>query len=226
MILLRARALHRCCPGGLAEPESAGRWERERLADRRRTGEGIGPRPWPCCRGLGVLEPAHGCGCPAHRRRAAGRAGPDRRATATAGRRSGGPEAETTCHLSTVLAGLAPCLAGRGRARPPAGRGRSALAPATPARPPRSRSLPGTSKAPARPRRPAQRIRADCLKTQVTVTGTVLAPHRPATSPPNGPSTSTSTAAATPPPPAALPAKTAAMDAGTGEVHEGCTGGI
>ena len=60
MILLRARALHRCCPGGLAEPESAGRWERERLAVRRRTGEGFGPGPLPCCRDLGVLEPAHG----------------------------------------------------------------------------------------------------------------------------------------------------------------------
>jgi putative transposase len=49
-------------------------------------------------------------------------------------------------------------------------------APATTAQPPCSRSLPGTSQAPARPRRPPQRIRADRLKAQVTATGTVLAP--------------------------------------------------
>jgi len=41
---------------GLAEPESAGRWEREQLADRRRTGEGFGQGPLPCCRRLDVLR--------------------------------------------------------------------------------------------------------------------------------------------------------------------------
>jgi hypothetical protein len=50
-------------------------------------------------------------------------------------------------------------------------------APATPARPPRGRSLPGTEQAPARPRRPPRRIRASRLKAQVTASGTILAPR-------------------------------------------------
>ena len=37
--------------------------------------------------------------------------------------------------------------------------------------------FPGTNQAPASPRRPPQRIRASCLKAQVTATGTVLAPN-------------------------------------------------
>jgi len=49
-------------------------------------------------------------------------------------------------------------------------------APATPARPSHSRSFPGTSKAPARLRRPPQRIRASCLKAQVTACGTIWYP--------------------------------------------------
>ncbi len=51
-----------------------------------------------------------------------------------------------------------------------------ARAPATPARPPRGRSFPGTSQAPTNPRRPPQRIRASCLKARVTASGTILAP--------------------------------------------------
>ena len=47
-----------------------------------------------------------------------------------------------------------------------------------PARPPRSRPFPGTDQGPASPRRPPQRIRASCLKAQVTASSAVLAPHR------------------------------------------------
>jgi len=54
-----------------------------------------------------------------------------------------------------------------------------APAPATTARPSRSRSFPGTDQAPTSPRRPSQRIRASCLKAQVTASDTILAPHRP-----------------------------------------------
>src|SRR5881275_2527595 len=50
------------------------------------------------------------------------------------------------------------------------------------ARPPRGRSFPGTSQAPVRPRRPPQRIRASCLKTQVTPSVTVVAHSRDGTS--------------------------------------------
>ena len=72
-------------------------------------------------------------------------------------------------HLRSVMAEYTRHYNGR-RPRPPS--------PATTARPRRSRSLPGTSQAPARPRRPPQRIRADRLRDQVTATGTVLASHR------------------------------------------------
>ena len=72
-------------------------------------------------------------------------------------------------HLRIVMAEYARHYNGRRSHRAPA--------PATPARPPRSRSCPGTDQAPARPRRPPQRIRTDRLKAQVTDTCTVLAPH-------------------------------------------------
>jgi len=52
-----------------------------------------------------------------------------------------------------------------------------APAPATPVQAPGGRSLPGTDQAPASPRRPPQRIRASCLKAQVTACGTILVPH-------------------------------------------------
>ncbi len=57
-------------------------------------------------------------------------------------------------HLRTVNGPVCPALQRAKTApRPPA--------PASAARPPRGRSLPGTSQVPARPRRPPQRIRAD-----------------------------------------------------------------
>ena len=58
-----------------------------RVVDLQHTGEGIAPGPWPCCRDLRVLEPAHGRGCAGHRPRAAGPGGPGRRAIASAGSR-------------------------------------------------------------------------------------------------------------------------------------------
>src|ERR1035437_4033301 len=48
---------------------------------------------------------------------------------------------------------------------------------ARPARPPRRRPLPEADQAPARPRRPHQRIRASRIDAQVKTGGTVLAPH-------------------------------------------------
>jgi len=53
---------------------------------------------------------------------------------------------------------------------------RSSTAPATQARPSCRRPLPGADHAPARPRRPSQRIRAIRIEDQVKASGTVMEP--------------------------------------------------
>src|SRR6266567_1425679 len=72
-------------------------------------------------------------------------------------------------HLRTVLAQYETHYNGR---RPH----RSSTAPATQARPSCRRPLPGADHAPARPRRPSQRIRAIRIEDQVKASGTVMEP--------------------------------------------------
>ena len=71
-------------------------------------------------------------------------------------------------HLRTILAQYEAHYNGR---RPHRGRHLH------PPRPPCRRPLPGADPAPARPRRPHQRIRAGCIEAQVNTNGRVLEPH-------------------------------------------------
>jgi len=88
--------------------------------------------------------------------------------------RLSGPRSPTGCrsygerHLRTILAEYA----ATGDAPP-----RTTVAPA-PARPPGRRPVSATDQAPARPRRPPQRIRAGRVESQVKTGGRVLEPHR------------------------------------------------